>query len=53
MRVIQNTTAQAGEEKILTKHPLGKNGKNIDRQKYEAVREAILAVLRNRQLTHT
>jgi hypothetical protein len=53
MRVIQNTTAQAGEEKILTKHPLGKSGKNIDRQKYEAVREAILAVLRNRQLSHT
>ena len=41
------------EEKILTKHPLGKSGKNISRQKYEAIREAILSVLKNRELTHT
>jgi hypothetical protein len=31
------------EEKILTKHPLGKSGKNISKQKYEALREAILS----------
>jgi Family of unknown function (DUF6958) len=41
------------EEKILTKHPLGKSGKNISRQKYEAVKEAILSALKNRELTHT
>ena len=41
------------EEKILTKHPVGKSGTNIDRQKYEAMKKAILAALRNRELTHT
>jgi hypothetical protein len=41
------------EEKILTKHPLGKNGKNISKQKYEALRDAILSALRSRELTHT
>jgi len=41
------------EEKILTKHPLGKSGKNISRQRYEALREAILSALQNRELTHT
>ena len=40
-------------EKILTKHPLGKSGKNISKQKYDAVREAILSALKNRELTHT
>jgi hypothetical protein len=40
------------EEKILTKHPLGKSGKNIDRQKYEALKNAILSALRNKELTH-
>ena len=39
--------------KILTKHPLGKSGKNIDRQKYETVKKAILASLHNKELTHT
>jgi hypothetical protein len=28
------------EEKILTKHPLGKSGKNIDKQKYETLKKA-------------
>jgi hypothetical protein len=41
------------EEKILTKHPLEKSGKNISKQKYEALREAILSALRNTELTHT
>ncbi|HET6887156.1 MAG TPA: hypothetical protein VFH87_04445 [Candidatus Udaeobacter sp.] len=41
------------EEKILTKHPLGKSGKNIDRQKYEALKTIILSALRNKELTHT
>ena len=41
------------EEKILTKHPLGKSGKNIDKQKYETLKKAILSALRNKELTHT
>ena len=40
-------------EKIFTKHPLGKSGKNIDRQKYETLKRAILSALRNKELTHT
>ncbi len=41
------------EEKILTKHPLGKSGKNIDKQKYETLKKAILSTLRGKELTHT
>src|SRR5947199_9399184 len=41
------------EEKILTKHPLGKSGKNISREKYETLKKAILSALRNKELTHT
>jgi hypothetical protein len=41
------------QEKILTKHPLGKSGKNIDKQNYETLKEAILSALRNKELTHT
>jgi uncharacterized protein DUF6958 len=41
------------EAKILTKHPLGKNGKNINKQNYETLKEAILSALRNKELTHT
>lgn len=41
------------EEKILTRHPLGKSGKNIDRKKYETLKKAILSALRNKELTHT
>jgi hypothetical protein len=40
-------------EKILTKHPLGKRGRNIDRQKYEVVKEAVLSALQDKELTHT
>jgi hypothetical protein len=40
------------ETKILTKHPLGKNGKNIDRGKYETLKKAILVALKNKELTH-
>ncbi len=41
------------EEKILTKHPLGKRGKNINKQNYKTLKEAILSALRNKELTHT
>jgi Family of unknown function (DUF6958) len=40
-------------QKILTKHPSGKSGRNIDRQKYDNVKGAILAALKNKELTHT
>jgi hypothetical protein len=45
--------AQMAEEKILTRHPLGKSRKNISKQKYDTLKEAILSALKNRQLTHT
>lgn len=41
------------EEKILTKHPLGKSGKNITKKNYETLKKAILSALRNKELTHT
>jgi hypothetical protein len=40
------------DEKILTKHPLGKSGKNIDRKKYDTLKRAILSELRKNDLTH-
>lgn len=40
------------EGKILTKHPLGKSGRNISKQNYETLKEAILSALRNKELTH-
>jgi len=43
----------ATEEKILTKHPLGKSGKNINRKSYETVKEALLSALNGKQLTHS
>ena len=33
-------------ERIMTLHPAGKAGVNIDRQKYDVVREAILEAVR-------
>jgi hypothetical protein len=41
------------EEKILTKHPLGKRGRSIDRQKYEMIKEAIVSALEDGELSHT
>ncbi len=41
------------EEKILTRHPLGKSGRSISRQKYETLKQAIVLALQNRELTHT
>jgi hypothetical protein len=45
--------AQKVEKKILTRHPLGKSGKNISQDKYELMKKAILSNLRNKELTHT
>ena len=41
------------EAKVLTKHPPGKSGSNISKQKYGMLKEAILTALKNRELTHT
>ena len=41
------------EEKILTKHPLGKSGKNISKQKYETLKKAILSAVQSKEVTHT
>jgi len=40
-------------DKILTKHPLGKSGRNISRDSYETFRKTILTTLRGKELTHT
>lgn len=41
------------EEKILTKHPLGKSGRNISKAKYDTVKAAMLKILQSKELTHT
>ena len=41
------------EEKILTKHPQGKSGRNISKKTYDTVKTAILAALGKKELTHT
>ena len=40
------------DEKVLTLHPQGKKGVRIDRAKYDAMKAAILRVLRGKELTH-
>lgn len=39
-------------EKILTKHPQGKKGLNIAKEKYNLTKKAILECLKNNNLTH-
>jgi hypothetical protein len=40
------------EEKILTRHPLGKSGRNISKQNYEILKQAIISALQDKELTH-
>ena len=40
------------EEKILTKHPHGKNGRNINKQTYNLFKDVLLKILSNYELTH-
>lgn len=42
-----------GEEKILTRHPQGKSGRNINKQYYEIFKHAILSALKGKELTQT
>ena len=37
----------------MTKHPLGKTGRNIDIAKYDTLKKAILSALQKNELTHT
>ena len=41
------------EERILTKHPEGKTGVNISREKYYAIKTSILECLSEKELTYT
>ena len=41
------------EEKILTKHPEGKKGVNISREKYQIIKTSILNCLSGKELTYT
>ena len=41
------------EEKILTKHPQGKTGRNISKKSYDTLKSAILTALGKKELTHT
>jgi hypothetical protein len=40
-------------EKILTRHPQGKRGKNLEKGKYDAVASALREALSKGDLTHT
>ncbi len=40
------------EEKILTKHPQGKSGRNISKESYDQLTTAILSALQKKELTH-
>ena len=40
------------EDKILTKHPQGKTGRNIDKKTYEMMKTTILDALGEKELTH-
>lgn len=44
---------QTTAEKIMTCHPFGKSGKNIDKEIYETVKDALITILRSKELTHT
>ena len=52
MSVVANRSINKGDEmtdeKILTKHPSGKTGRNIDREKYDTLKKAILWALRKK-----
>jgi hypothetical protein len=50
--IVEEGRARMSEEKILTKHPQGKSGKNISKQNYETLKAAILSALRSKELTH-
>ena len=40
------------DDKILTRHPLGKSGRNISKVKYDLLKKEIVSLLRRAELTH-
>lgn len=40
-------------DKILTRHPLGKSGKNISKDVYELFKKAIVSALGKKEISHT
>jgi hypothetical protein len=42
----------ANGAKILTKHPLGKTGRNINKESYDTMKHALLSTLKGHELTH-
>jgi hypothetical protein len=40
------------DETIKTLHPQGKTGRTISKQKYDIVKEALLSVMKDTELTH-
>lgn len=40
-------------ETILTRHPQGKSGRTMSKQNYEIIREAMITILQDQELTHT
>jgi hypothetical protein len=41
------------EAKIATKHPQGKSGRTISKEKYDTLKQHIFAALKTKELTHT
>ena len=41
------------EEKILTKHPTGKNGVNMPKKKYDTIRKSILDSLDKNEMSYS
>jgi hypothetical protein len=46
------STASSDEERILTLHPEGKRGVSISKAKYDLVKTALFACLRDKEMTH-
>ena len=41
------------EKQILTKHPLGKSGRNISKTTYDVLAKSIAKILRGKELSHS
>jgi hypothetical protein len=40
------------DDKIQTLHPQGKSGRSIPKDKYETIKQALLSILKDDELTH-
>lgn len=41
------------EAKIMTRHPSGKSGRNISKEKYDTMKDALISALDGGELTHS